>query len=119
MLGIVAFAMATVFEVLGRMLAIEVFTWAAQRYSDPVVVSVNEAFDGFDGALGYVAWVLAFLAVLFLGFAMRPAGDAAGWAIVVVGAVGLAVAALGLAIPLYVFLATAATGVASWWIRPA
>jgi hypothetical protein len=117
-LGIVAFAIAAVFEVLGRMLAIEVFTWAAQRYDDPGVVTVYEAFDGFDGALGYVAWLLAFVAVVFFGFALRSAGDTAGWMFVAIGAIGIVVAAIGLAIPLYVFLATAALGVASWRLSP-
>ena len=114
--GLVAFALAAVFEVIDRFIAIGVTTWAAPQYPDPVVLTVHEAFDRFDDGLGTAFAILAFVAIGLYGNAMRQteATTQLGWAFVVGATLGVVLEVVGVGIPGFVYLGTAALGVAIW-----
>ncbi len=113
-----AYSFAAAFEAIDRMISIQVTTWAAQRYPDETVFTVWEAFSRFDSGLGLLFYILGFIALGLYGVAMiqteRLIG--LGWAFVTVGVIGILLRLVGAAIPGYVFLGTAALGVASWQI---
>ena len=115
--GLVAFVFAAMFAAVDRIVSIQVTTWAAQRYPDPTVQTVWEAFGRFGGGLGMAFYILAFLALGLYGIAMtqeqRTAG--LGWAFLGASALSIALEVVGgVGIPGFVFLGTAAFGVATW-----
>lgn len=111
--GLVSFSMAAVLSVVSRLTGIGVTTWAAQQYPDPTVVAIFEAFRLMH--LGSAFMVLAFVAIGLYGMAMtRMGAHGMGWVFVAVGLVGILLEAAGAAIPLFVYLTTAAFGVATW-----
>ena len=117
--ALVAFAFAALLEAIDRIITIQVTTWAAQRYPDDTVFTVWEAFSLFDGGLGFAFSILAYVALGLYGIAMvqteRVTG--LGWAFVAVGVIGIFLELLGVGIPAFVFLGTAAFGAASWQLR--
>ena len=113
--ALAAFAFAAVLETVDRVIAIQVTTWAAQRYPDDTVFTVWEAFSQFDGGLGLAFSILAFVAIGLYGTAIvQTERVGLGWAFVAVGVVGILLELLGVGIPAYVFVGTAALGAASW-----
>lgn len=110
--GLVAFVMAAVLQSISRLITIGVDTWAAQQYPDPTVQTVYEAFDRVH--LGTTSFILAFVAVSLYGMAINQAGLNSGRVFVVLGFAGILLEVVGAAIPAYVYLTTAALGVATW-----
>ena len=113
--ALVAFAFAAVLEAIDRIISMQVTTWAAQRYPDETVFTVGEAFERFDSGLGFAFYILAFIAVGLYGIAFVQTGRVIGlgWAFVAVGVIGIILELAGAGIPGYVFLGTAALGVAT------
>ena len=120
MTALVTFAFAAVLETIDRMIAIQVTTWAAQRYPDDTVFTVWEAFSLFDGGLGFVFYILGFAALGLYGVAIVQTQRAIGlgWAFVAVGVIAVLLKVVGGGIPAFVFVGTAAFGAASWQLRP-
>ena len=114
--GLVAFVFAAVFAAIDRMISMQVTTWAAQRYPDATVFTVWEAFERFGGGLGVAFYILGFLALGLYGIAMAQTERTRGlgWAFVAASLFGIALEVVGAGIPAYVFLGTAALGVATW-----
>ncbi len=114
--GLVAFALGAVLEVIDRLIAIGVTAWAAPQYPDPVVLTVFEAFDRIGDGLGTAFAILAFVAIGLYGNAMRQtqATRALGGAFVVGATLGVVLEVVGVGIPGFVYLGTAALGVAIW-----
>lgn len=63
--GLPSFAMAAVFSVVSRLITIGGSTWAAQRYTDPTVQAIYEAFSKIH--LGTIFLILAFVSVGLYG----------------------------------------------------
>ena len=114
--GLVAFAFGAVFEVIVGFIAIGVIPWAATRYPDPVALAVYEAFDEFSAGLGVAFAILAFVAIGLYGNAMRrtEATTRLGWAFVAGATFGVVLEVVGFGIPGFIYLGTAALGVAIW-----
>ncbi len=117
--GLAAFSLGTTFEVVDRLVAIGVTTWAAQRFPDPTVLTVHEAFDRFDDGLGTTFAILAFVAIGLYGHAIRKEGAATGFgsALILGAGVGVVLEIIGVGIPAFVYFGTAALGIAVWRIR--
>ena len=115
--GLTAFVFAAVFAAIDRIISMQVTTWAAQQYPDATVFTVWDAFERFGGGLGVTFYILGFLALGLYGIAMAQAERTRGlgWAFVASSLLGIALEVIGGAgIPAYVFLGTAALGVATW-----
>lgn len=111
--GLVTFAMAATLSVIGRLTGIGVITWAAPQYPDPTLLAIYEAFT--RTLLGPTFVLLAFVAVTLHGTAMIRMGVAVlGGAFVIVGLLEILLQVVGAAIPAFVYITTAAFGVASW-----
>ena len=115
LMGLVAFALGAVLEVVDRA-AVGVTIWAAERYPDPTVIAVFEAFDRADDGLGSAFYLLAFVAIGLYGVAMTRSNDTRelGWGFVIGATVGVLIGMIGAGIPVFVYLGTAALGIATW-----
>lgn len=115
--GLVAFGLAAVFSTIGRLITIGVTTWAAERFPDETARMIWEAFDRIR--LGTTFYILAFVALGLYGMAMRADDETGlGTGFVITAVVGVSLELVGAAIPGYVYLATAAFGIASWRLDP-
>ena len=113
--ALAAFFFAAVFEAIDRMISVHIYAWAAQQGLDVTDVTI-QAFDRLDDGLGAGFYILAFLALGLYGIAMSKGTVArgVGWLFVAGGVLGIVLALVGAAIPVMVFVGTAALGVASW-----
>lgn len=112
-MGVVSFGLAATLSVTDRIISMSVATWAAEEGLPSGELTV-QAFVRLDEGFNLGFFVLGFLAVMCCGLAMaREPSPAGGWWVVVAGVVGLVVAVAGLAIPAFVYLATAAIGLLS------
>jgi hypothetical protein len=115
MMALSAFAFAAVLSTINRTINIEVFTWGAVQGVDATNFSIQSIMR-FQEGLSYAFYILAFLALGLYGIAIllqsKPSG--LGWVFVVAGILGLVLRAFGDLIPAFVFLGTAALGVATW-----
>lgn len=111
--GLVTFAMAATLSVIGRLVGIGVVTWAAPQYPDPTALAIYEAFSRMRTGPAFV--VLAFTAVTLYGAAMiQMEAVGLGRTFLIVGLLGILLQAIGAAIPAFVYLTTAAFGIATW-----
>jgi len=113
--ALVAYAFATVFEVIERTISMWVFTWAAQQdlqLSDPAVQIILRFQEGLD----YTFYIFGFLAISLYGIAIlvRPQHNSFGWLFIIGGIFGIVLELVGAAIPAMVFIGTIALGVAIW-----
>lgn len=114
--GLVTFTMAATLSVIGRLTGIGVITWAAPQYPDPTALAIYEAFTRTHFGPTFV--LLAFVAVTLYGTAMIRMGVAVlGRAFVIVGLLGFLLQVVDAAIPAFVYITTAAFGVASWQLK--
>lgn len=115
MMALSAFTIAAIFSAIDRTFNIEVFTWGAVQgvsVTDLLIQSIMR----FQEGLSYAFYILAFLALGLYGIAMlqQPKPSGLGWVFVVAGILGLVLRVFGELIPAFVFLGTAALGVATW-----
>ncbi len=115
MMALLAFAFAALFSAIGRTFNIEVFTWGAVQGVSPTDLLIQSIMR-FQNGLSYAFYILAFLALGLYGIAMllQPKPSGLGWVFVVVGILGLLLRVFDVLIPAFVFLGTAALGVATW-----
>ncbi len=118
LVALVTFAMGATFGVLDRVISMQVTTWAAQRYPDPTAVMIWDTFERLR--FGAVFHVLAFVSIGLYGLAMTATKGVTGLGkgFLTIGTAGILLELASAAIPAYVFLATAALGVASWQLTP-
>lgn len=115
MMALLAFAFAAVFSTINRTINIQVFTWGAVQGVDVTSFSIQSIMR-FQEGLSYAFYILAFLALGLYGMAMllQPKPSGLGWFFVAAGILGLVLRVFGDLIPAFVFLGTAALGVATW-----
>ena len=115
LMGLVAFALGAVLEVVDRS-AVGVTIWAAEQYPDPAAIAIYEAFDRADDGIGSTFYPLAFIALGLYGVAMtRSEGTRQlGWGFVIGAMVGILVGIIGAGIPAFVYFGTSALGIAAW-----
>lgn len=113
MTGLVAFALAAVFDTVDRLITIRVTTWAAPLYPDETAVTLWEALKGIR--LGTVFYILAFVAIGFYGIALQRS-ESVNWGrtIVAIAVAGVLLEVVGAGIPAYVYLATTTLAIATW-----
>jgi hypothetical protein len=111
--GLVTFAMAATLSAIGRLVGIGVVTWVAPQYPDPTALAIYEAFSRMRTGAAFV--ILAFIAVSLYGTAMTLRGTVGlGRLFLVVGVLGVLLQLFGAAIPVFVYITTAALGAATW-----
>ncbi len=115
MMALVAFGFAAILSTIDRFINIEVFTWGAIQGVNVRSFSI-QAIMRYQEGLSYAFYFLAFLSIGLYGVAMlkgfKPNG--LGWVFVAAGILGILVRVFGNLIPAFVFLGTAALGLATW-----